>query len=180
MAVIGMDQLMVMESTNIECNFCRSLLVMRGNSADMARHVMCPSPNRRVSITFFRVRADSNQFQSPPSPTQNGAMTLWQPGVVSPYAVQDGALNGYEGMDVTPKWGVLRAPVVMLAPVRPMVLSPRKVPPSGTGVFLPWTVGSRKPAKHLPPRAQKGRLMVLPSPPETHVGESTSEPGISV
>lgn len=157
-----------------------SLLVMRGNSADMARHVMCPSPNRRVSITFFRVRVDSNQFQSPPSPTQNGAMTLWQPGVVSPYAVQDGALNGYEGMDVMPKWGVLRAPVVMLAPVRPMVLSPRKVPPSGTGVFLPWTVGSRKPAKHLPPRAQKGRLMALPSPPETHAGESTSEPGISV
>ncbi|PQQ16811.1 uncharacterized protein Pyn_08806 [Prunus yedoensis var. nudiflora] len=157
-----------------------SLLVMRGNSADMARHVMCPSPNRRVSITFFRVRVDSNQFQSPPTPTQNGAMALWQPGVASPYAVQDGALNGYEGMDVMPKWGVLRAPVVMLAPVRPMVLSPRKVPPSGTGVFLPWTVGSRKPAKHLPPRAQKGRLMALPSPPETHAGESTSEPGISV
>ncbi|PRQ26192.1 putative oxoglutarate/iron-dependent dioxygenase, alpha-ketoglutarate-dependent dioxygenase AlkB [Rosa chinensis] len=158
-----------------------SLLVMRGNSADMARHVMCPSPNKRISITFFRVRVDSNQFQSsPPSPTPNGAMTVWQHGVMSPYAAPDGAPNGYEAMDVMPKWGVLRAPVVMLAPVRPMVVSPRKVPQSGTGVFLPWTVGSRKPAKHLPPRAQKGRLMALPSPAETHVVESTSEPGITV
>lgn len=153
-----------------------SLLVMRGNSADMSRHVMCPSPNRRVSITFFRVRVDSNQFQSPQSPTNNGAMTLWQPGMVSPYTMPDGAApNGYEAMDVMPKWGVLRAPVVMVAPVRPMVLSPQKVPQSGTGVFLPWTMGSRKPAKHLPPRAQKGRLMALPSP-----AESSSEPGISV
>ncbi|TQD86505.1 hypothetical protein C1H46_027994 [Malus baccata] len=153
-----------------------SLLVMRGNSADMSRHVMCPSPNRRVSITFFRVRVHSNQFQSPQSPANNGAMTLWQPGMVSPYTMPDGAApNGYEAMDVMPKWGVLRAPVVMLAPVRPMALSPRKVPQSGTGVFLPWTMGSRKPAKHLPPRAQKGRLMALPSP-----AESTSEPGISV
>ncbi|KAB2616145.1 hypothetical protein D8674_022733 [Pyrus ussuriensis x Pyrus communis] len=146
-----------------------SLLVMRGNSADMSRHVMCPSPNRRVSITFFRVRVDSNQFQSPQSPTHNGAM-------MSPYAVPDGAaLNGYEAMDVMPKWGV-----VMLTPVRPMVTSPQKVPQSGTGVFLPWTRGSRKSAKHLPPRAQKGRLMALPSPAETHVAESTSEPSISV
>ncbi|RXI02709.1 hypothetical protein DVH24_002787 [Malus domestica] len=158
-----------------------SLLVMRGNSADMSRHVMCPSPNRRVSITFFRVRVDSNQFQSPETPTHNGAMTLWQPGMVSPYALPDGAvLNGYEATDVMPKWGVLRAPVVMITPVRPMVMSPRKVPQSGTGVFLPWTRGSRKPAKHLPPRAQKGRLMALPSPAETHVAESTSEPSISV
>nr|POE46467.1 hypothetical protein CFP56_59017 [Quercus suber] len=41
-----------------------SLLVMRGNSADMARHVMCPSPNKRTSITLFRV-------QSMPVPNQS-------------------------------------------------------------------------------------------------------------
>uniref|UniRef100_A0A2N9GW97 Fe2OG dioxygenase domain-containing protein n=1 Tax=Fagus sylvatica TaxID=28930 RepID=A0A2N9GW97_FAGSY len=157
-----------------------SLLVMRGNSADMARHVMCPSPNKRISITFFRVRPEPNQCQSPTSPSMNGAMTLWQPGVPSPYAVPNGALNGYEATDMMSRWGVLRAPVVMLAPVRPMVLSPRRLPQGGTGVFLPWTVGSRKPAKHLPPRAQKGRLLALPSPIDTHVAESSSEPGISV
>lgn len=160
-------------------DFCRSLLVMRGNSADMARHVMCPSPNNRIIITFFRVRPESNQCQSPSSPNATGAMTVWQPGVPSPYAMSNGALNGYESMDMMPKWGVLRAPVVMLAPVRPMVLSPRRMQRGGTGVFLPWTVGSKKPAKHLPPRAQKGRLLALPSPAETHVVESTSEPGIS-
>ena len=66
-----------------------------------------------------------------------GAMTLWQPGVASPYAVPNGALNGYETTDMMSGWGVVRAPVVMLAPVRPMVLSPRRLPQSGsTGVFL--------------------------------------------
>jgi alkylated DNA repair protein alkB family protein 5 len=155
---------------------------MRGNSADMARHVMCPSPNKRVSITFFRVRPESNQYQSPTSPPMAaGAMTLWQPGVTSPYAAPNGALNGYEAMDTMPRWGVLRTPVVMLAPVRPMVLSPQSLPQGGTGVFLPWTMGSKKHAKHLPPRAQKGRLLTLPSPlDETHAAETTSQPGISV
>ncbi|XP_027352104.1 RNA demethylase ALKBH10B-like isoform X2 [Abrus precatorius] len=130
-----------------------SLLVMRGNSADMARHVMCPSPNRRVSITFFRVRPDSNQCQSP-TPTMTTAMTLWQPGIASP--------------------------LVMLTPMRPMAVNPRKLPRGGTGVFLPWKGASRKHARHLPPRAQKGRLMALPSPVESHMGESTSEPSITV
>ncbi|XP_039030841.1 RNA demethylase ALKBH10B-like [Hibiscus syriacus] len=158
-----------------------SLLVMRGNSSDMARHVMCPSPNKRVSITFFRVRPDTNQGQSPPTTPQSGAMTLWQPAVPGPYAVSNGALNGYEALDTIPKWGVLRTPVVMLAPVRPVVMSPRKLPRGGTGVFLPWTMGgSKKHSKHLPPRAQKGRMLALPSPVETQVAESTSEPGINV
>ncbi|XP_027936844.1 RNA demethylase ALKBH10B-like [Vigna unguiculata] len=153
-----------------------SLLVMRGNSADMARHVMCPSPNRRVSITFFRVRPDSNQYQSP-TPAMTSAMTLWQPGIASPYALPNGALSSYEGMDMMPKWGVLRGPMVMLTPVRPVALTPRKLAGGGTGVFLPWNVPSRKPARHLPPRAQKGRLLTLPSPVvEPQMGESTSEP----
>ncbi|XP_057742340.1 RNA demethylase ALKBH10B-like [Arachis stenosperma] len=159
-----------------------SLLVMRGNSADMARHVMCPSPNRRVSITFFRVRPDSNQSQSPTTPTMTaGAMTLWQPSIASPYGA---AITGYDGMEMMmPKWGMIRAPMVMLAaaPVPPMVLNPRKLAGGGTGVFLPWNVPSRKPPKHLPPRAQKGRLLALSAPPvEPHIGESTSEPSISV
>ncbi|XVF21830.1 hypothetical protein REPUB_Repub12eG0123600 [Reevesia pubescens] len=156
-----------------------SLLVMRGNSSDMARHVMCSSPSKRLSITFFRVRPDTNQGQSPPTSPQAGSMSIWQPGVEGPYAMSNGALNGYEAHDMMPKWGVLRGPVVMLAPVRPMVVSPRKLPRGGTGVFLPWTMGSRKPTKHLPPRAQKGRMLALPSPVETHVAESTSEPGIN-
>ncbi|RDX66490.1 hypothetical protein CR513_54731 [Mucuna pruriens] len=156
-----------------------SLLVMRGNSADMARHVMCPSPDRRVSITFFRVRPDSNQCQSA-SPAMSSAMTLWQPGIASPYALPNGALSSYEGMDMMPKWGMLRSPMVMLTPMRPVPLNPRKLAAGGTGVFLPWNVPSRKPAKHLRPRAQKGRLLTLPSPVEPQTGESTSEPTICV
>lgn len=156
-----------------------SLLVMRGNSADMARHVMCPSPNNRVSITFFRVRPEAKQGQSPPTSPMAGAMTLWQPSIPSPYAMPNGTLGGYEAMDTMPKWGVMRTPVVMLAPMRPMVLNPKKMPRGGTGVFLPWTVGSRKPAKHLPPRAQKGRLLALPSI-ETHVTDSASQTCVSV
>ncbi|WCJ21482.1 oxidoreductase 2OG-Fe(II) oxygenase family protein [Euphorbia peplus] len=155
-----------------------SLLVMRGNSADMARHVMCPSPNKRVSITFFRVRPEANQIHSPPTSPMAGAMTLWQPSMTNPYAMPNGGLGGYEAMDVMPKWGVLRAPIVMLAPMRPMVLSPKRMPQpqGGTGVFLPWTVGSRKPAKHLPPRAQKRHLLALRS----HITDPASDTGITV
>lgn len=158
-----------------------SLLVMRGNSADMARHVMCPSPNRRVSITFFRVRPDSNQCQSP-TPTMTSAMTMWQPAIANPYALPNGALScGYDGMDMMmPKWGMLPGPMMMLTPMRPMAVNPRKLAGGGTGVFLPWNVPSRKPTKHLPPRAQKGRLLALPPPVEPHIGESTSEPSICV
>lgn len=149
---------------------------MRGNSSDMARHVMCQSPNKRVSITFFRVRSNTNQNDSSTIPPLTRAMTLWQPNVPNSLIIPNGGMNGYEAtMDMMPKWGVLRTPVVMLAaPVHPMVLSPRRSPNgSGTGVFLPWAVGSRKPAKHLPPRAQKARLLALPSSGETLKKEVT-------
>lgn len=159
-----------------------SLLVMRGNSADMARHVMCQSSNKRVSITFFKVRTETNDNNNSSAiPPLTRAMTLWQPGVPTPYTPANGTINGYEPtMDVVPKWGVLRAPLLMLAPVRPMVLSPKRIPHGGTGVFLPWTVGSRKPQKHLPPRAQKGRLLALPPPVVAHKAEPISDPGISI
>ncbi|KAJ6319733.1 hypothetical protein OIU77_010827 [Salix suchowensis] len=157
-----------------------SLLVMRGNSADMAGHAMCPSSNKRVSITFFRVRPESKQGQSPPTSPMNGAMTLWQPSIPSPYPVPNGALNGYEPTDSMPNWGALHSPVVMLAPMRHMVLSPKRMPNGGTGVFLPWAVGSRKPAKHLPPRAQRGRLLALSSPAETLAAGSASDTGIGI
>ncbi|KAL4362264.1 hypothetical protein GQ457_04G028420 [Hibiscus cannabinus] len=152
-----------------------SLLVMRGNSSDMARHVMCPSPSKRVSITFFRVRPDTNQVHSPPIASQNGPMTLWQPSVQVPYEMSNGALNGYEALDMMSNLGVIHSPVVMLTPMSPMVMSPKKLPRGGTGVFLPWTLRSRKPTKHLPPRAQKGNMLALPPSIETHVVESTSD-----
>ncbi|CAK9151020.1 unnamed protein product [Ilex paraguariensis] len=154
-----------------------SLLVMRGSSADTARHVMCASPNTRVSITFFKVRSDTKNNSSALSPPTR-AMALWQPGIPTPLTMPNGTPNGYEAMDVIPKWGVLRTPVVMLSPVPPMVLSPKRIPREGTGVFLPWNSGSRKPTKHLPPRAQKGRLLALPSPVETHKAETPTDPGI--
>lgn len=179
--------------TGMSCNhsisfLCRSLLVMRGNSADMARHVMCPSSNKRVSITFFRVRAETNRDQLSPvnkdqtqvtSPVTK-AISLWQPGVPAGYTMTNGAFNGYGTMDVMPKWEIVRTPLVMLAPVTPMVMSPRRMQQSGTGVFLPWAVKSRKHAKHLPPRAQRSRLLALPPPVETRAAEPTSEPCISV
>nr|WJK44236.1 ALKBH5 [Catalpa fargesii] len=137
-----------------------SLLVMRGNSSDTARHVMCSSPNKRVTISFFRVRslhtdAESISNLSEITPLSK-AMTLWQPGAPTPYT------NG--PMGIIPKWGLLQSPMVMLAPVHPVAGSSRRFPRGGTGVFLPWTVGLRKPAKHLPPRAQRQRLLALPSP----------------
>ncbi|WJX78770.1 hypothetical protein P8452_61957 [Trifolium repens] len=142
-----------------------SLLVMRGNSADMARHVMCPSPNRRVSITFFRGREDSYQGQSTNPPTMASAMTVWQPDTASPFALPNGAVSGYEAMDMMPPWGILGAPVVMLTPMHPMAMNPGKLPCGGTGVFFPcWKGQPRKQPRYLPPRAHKGRVMALPSP----------------
>ncbi|XP_023743941.1 RNA demethylase ALKBH10B [Lactuca sativa] len=156
-----------------------ALLVMRGNSADMARHVMCQSPTKRISITFFKVRMEDRN--PPPKDHQipmSGAMTVWQPNVPTPLITQ----NGYESIHVLPKWGAIRAPqLLMLAPVRPMVMSPRRLPRGGTGVFLPWNGGSRKPAKHLPPRAQRGRLLALPPPsPEPHKMDRTPDSGSGI
>ncbi|PIN07688.1 hypothetical protein CDL12_19735 [Handroanthus impetiginosus] len=145
-----------------------SLLVMRGNSSDTARHVMCSSLNKRVSITFFRVRTEVET--NPKSPTSK-AMTLWQSSVPTPYTMP----NNYEPMNMIPKWGLIRAPVVALTPVRPVVVNPRRVPRGGTGVFLPWAIGSRKHAKHLPPRAQRGRFLALPSPVDAHKSEMVSD-----
>ncbi|XP_054781343.1 RNA demethylase ALKBH10B-like [Prosopis cineraria] len=152
-----------------------SLLVMRGNSADMARHVMCPSPNRRVSITFFRTRSNSNQCQSPTPSMVMSAMTFWKPGISGPYALPSVPPSGPEAMGMMPQWGILRAPLVMLAPVSTRELAGG----GGTGVFLPWNVPSRKPAKHLPPRAQRARLLALPSSVESHISDSSSEPSVS-
>ncbi|KAF8006551.1 hypothetical protein BT93_K0759 [Corymbia citriodora subsp. variegata] len=145
-----------------------SLLVMRGNSAGVARHAMCPSPNRRVAITFFRIRPDSNPDQIKSSTSD---MTLWQPGIRSLFATSNAGLYGYEAPDMIPPLGILRAPVVMLAPIHPMLLSPKIIQPGGTGVFLPGPVKSRKPTRFLPPRARKEKLLDLPSPVETHKGD---------
>lgn len=126
-------------------------------------------------MSFFRVRPDSNQCLSP-TPAMTTAMTLWQSGIANPYTLS----NGYEAMDMMPNWGIFGAPIVMLPPMRPVAMNSRKLPRGGTGVFLPWKGTSRKHTRHLPPRAQKGRLMELPSPVESHLGESTSEPTIAV
>uniref|UniRef100_A0ACD5TH39 Uncharacterized protein n=1 Tax=Avena sativa TaxID=4498 RepID=A0ACD5TH39_AVESA len=159
-----------------------SLLVMRGNSADMARHVVCPSSNRRVSITFVRVRPSTPVDLSPlPSPTK--AMTLWQPPPAAASAGMqkqphggNGAIIGYgpapQAM-LAPAWGmaVRAAPMMMVAPARPMVMAPsgninKGMGRGGTGVFLPWTVGPKRYNKHLPPRIQKRRFSAMMSPIE--------------
>ncbi|KAL7112820.1 hypothetical protein ACP275_04G025000 [Erythranthe tilingii] len=141
-----------------------SLLVMRGHSSDTARHVMCSSPNKRVSISFFRVRSEVEVERNIPSEIiapMSTSMTLWQPGVPTPY---NNMPNNYKPMNMIPKWSLVRPPMVMLAPVRPMMVAPRRMPRGGTGVFLPWNGGTRKHhAKHLPPRAQRGRFLALPS-----------------
>ncbi|KAH7676894.1 Clavaminate synthase-like protein [Dioscorea alata] len=161
-----------------------SLLVMRGNSADMARHVICPSSNRRVTITFVKVRSPNNQNDTPVMPTTpTKAMTLWQPGVVQQEEVPNGgATIGYGSQGLISAWGMtLRAPVIMFAPPKPVIMNPsRKVSRHGTGVFLPWTVGPKKYIRHLPPRIQKRRLPALPSPMESQVNKIPQIPTVMV
>lgn len=147
-----------------------SLLVMRGNSADMARHVICQSPNKRVSVTFLKVRPTTNQVDlSSPTSQQSKAITLWQP--PPPTKVLETGSIAYGPHAMVPAWGLsLRAPVFMLAPTRPVVMNQgRKVGRGGTGVFLPWTVGPKRYTKQLPPRFQRKRLPSLRAPLEAHV-----------
>ncbi|KAL8167694.1 hypothetical protein V2J09_009193 [Rumex salicifolius] len=158
------------------------VLVMRNHSADMARHAMCPSPTKRASITFYRLRPDtnhnhlSNQGKAMAPLTQ--ALTVWQPGVLSPCSLNL-IPNGYEAtMSMVPKWGLIHGPLMTVPSAVPMQVNPRKLPRGGTGVFLPWGVKSRKPARHLPPRALKGRLPALPSV-DTHALETMSDPDSS-
>lgn len=153
-----------------------SLLVMRGNSADMARHVMCPSLSKRISITFFKVQTGENVKNSSPL---NRSLT-WPPGIPNGYSVPNGTYNGYEAMDVISNCSVLGNPMVMFAPMRPMGVSPKRIPRGGTGVFLPWTIGSKKPEKHLPPSPQRGRFFELPSPVETHNTGANSDANMSI
>ncbi|KAK1278921.1 hypothetical protein QJS04_geneDACA003314 [Acorus gramineus] len=149
-----------------------SLLVMRGNSADMARHVICPSSNRRVAVTFVRVRPSSAiAISQPEAPLASGAMTVWQPPppgrmMMIPYKMPNMNSLSYFGaqpMDVVPGWGPTST-MFMLPPTmtRPIIMggSTKKVSErGGTGVFLPWAVNppNKKYTKHLPPRIQRGR-----------------------
>uniref|UniRef100_A0A7N0SYF4 Fe2OG dioxygenase domain-containing protein n=1 Tax=Kalanchoe fedtschenkoi TaxID=63787 RepID=A0A7N0SYF4_KALFE len=148
-----------------------SLLVMRGNCADTAAHAMCPSPTKRAVITFFRVRSEPNQ-NTVTAPHSDTTVTVWQPGTPSNlYPLPNGGINCYTSMDGMPRWGVLPAPMVMLTPATSMLLNNRRTQQGGTGVFLPCNANSRKHTKHLPPRAQRSRLLALPSPPETRGAE---------
>lgn len=138
---------------------------------------MCPSVSKRISITFFKVQTGRNVKNLSPL---NRSLTLWQPDIPNGYSVPNGTYNGYETMDVISNCSVLRNPMVMFAPMRPMVLSPKRIPRGGTGVFLPWTIGSKNPAKHLPPRTQRGRFFELPSSVETHNTGATSDANMSI
>lgn len=140
---------------------------------------MCPSVSKRISITFFKVQTGGNVKNLPP---MNRSLTLWQPGIPNGYTVPNGTYNGYEAADVISNCSVLRNPMVMFAPMRPMVLSPKRIPRGGTGVFFPWTIGSKTPTKHLPvpPRTQRGRFFELPSPVETHNTGATSDANMSI
>ncbi|KAL9674821.1 hypothetical protein QQ045_003020 [Rhodiola kirilowii] len=141
-----------------------SLLVLRGNSADTAAHAMCPSSTRRAVITFFRVRSETNQ-KTITAALSDTTMTLWQPGTpANLYPMPNAGINGYTSMDGMPKWGVLPAPMdmVMLTPAPSTLLDTRRMHQGGTGVFLPCNTNSRKHTKHVPPRSQRSRLLVLP------------------
>ncbi|WOL16397.1 hypothetical protein Cni_G25184 [Canna indica] len=151
-----------------------SLLVMRGNSADMARHVVSSSPNRRVIITLMKVKP-TNHVQVD-SPKSTKAMAIWQPGTPPSQKVPAASVLAwppYGMIPATAAWGfALPSPVVMLAPRKAAVASPGNKKTShsgtgaGTGVFLPWMVGPKKHNRNLPPRFQKARLLALPSPVE--------------
>ncbi|WOL03204.1 hypothetical protein Cni_G11924 [Canna indica] len=154
-----------------------SLLVMRGNSADTARHVICATPNRRMIVTFVKVRTTDQHAESPTGLQGSTAMAVWQP--ASPILPQNmpgpGVMAYGPHLMVPAPWGLNPnpgTPVMMMPPPRPVpVMGPNKKGPrnwtrNGTGVFLPWTVGPKRFIRHLPPRIQKRRLLAMRSPLE--------------
>lgn len=143
---------------------------MRGKSADLARHVISPSTSKRVSITFFRVRSNSNNPSSPPL----GSVPLCQPPVSTPYNIPNGAADAiYEGLDIVPQWGISPVPLLMLAPIIPTGIHYQNLQGGGTGVFLPWNKSARKPSRRLPPRARRGHAPPPQPAVETQVVKSS-------
>lgn len=95
------------------------------------------------------------------------------------FKVHNSACNVNEALNMMmPKSGILRGPIVMLAPGHPMIASPWKLPHGGTGCscHVQWEQGNLLNTFHHVPL--KRRMLALPSLVETHVAESTSEPGI--
>ncbi|CAH2057597.1 unnamed protein product [Thlaspi arvense] len=108
-------------------------------------------PNGCV-INFFDEEEHSQPFQKPPHVDQPlSTLVLSESTMVFGHRLgvdNDGNFRG--SLTLPLKEG---APLVMLAP------APRRLD-AGTGVFLPWTPPvSKKPAKHLPPRVQRLRLL---------------------
>ncbi|KAL0418776.1 UNVERIFIED_CONTAM: RNA demethylase ALKB [Sesamum radiatum] len=112
-----------------EGNYRGPLTLSLREGSDTARHAMCSSENKRASITFFRVRTETETNLSEITNPLSKSMTLWQSGVANPYTMP----NNYEAMNMIPKWGLLRSPVVMFTPVSPAAVSPRRTPHGGTG-----------------------------------------------
>lgn len=137
---------------------------MRGNSADMARHAVCASPNKRMTVTFMRVKTGAHRLYSPTASRANQAMILWRPdgSIPQPTMPMPGVI-AYGPPAMIP----FQTPAVMMAqPGEVVMTTSRRNSPlhNGTGVFLPWAaVGPKKYTKHLPPRIQKRRLSFFPS-----------------
>lgn len=140
---------------------------MRGHSADMARHVVCSSPNKRMTITLVKVRTGTNNANPPTASQANQATMLWRPESPIP---QTGGVLAYGPQAMIPAgWGLTpQAPIVVLAQPGEVVMSSRRKSPqhNGTGVFLPWAAGPKKNPKQPPPRFQKRRLSFFSAPLE--------------
>nr|XP_017233359.1 PREDICTED: uncharacterized protein LOC108207422 [Daucus carota subsp. sativus] len=136
-----------------------SLLVMRGEKGNVARHVMCSSQNKRITITFFRVRMDAQKTPSPIPPMTSDAMTPLQPGDPTDAAANGAGSSGKDALDLVPKLSVSGTPMVMVPQVPQTVLSPKSLSPGGTGVFLPCSANNSRGhnKNRARRRAQKGR-----------------------
>lgn len=133
--------------------------MMRGEKGNVARHVMCSSQNKRITITFFRVRMDAQKTPSPIPPMTSDAMTPLQPGDPTDAAANGAGSSGKDALDLVPKLSVSGTPMVMVPQVPQTVLSPKSLSPGGTGVFLPCSANNSRGhnKNRARRRAQKGR-----------------------
>ncbi|CAK9192065.1 unnamed protein product, partial [Sphagnum troendelagicum] len=127
-----------------------SVLVLQGNSADIARHALSSSPIKRVTITLGKLLPSKTSRVPPqiarlPHPAAAAAAApptspLSRPPAVDGYIpTQSAKGSGFPNMKphvLGPISGVLPVPTIRL-PVMPRPLPPSRVPSTGTGVFFP-------------------------------------------
>ncbi|XP_006850838.2 uncharacterized protein LOC18440637 isoform X1 [Amborella trichopoda] len=159
-----------------------SLVVMTRHCAEIARHAICSSPTKRITITFLKVQAKPiNQNRLPPLSQQAStamAVALSQPGIPQLLPAFSAGPTPLGLSNVVPRWGVLYGPMIAVAHA-PIAVGPTKgITRGGTGVFLPSPSRSDSPKNHREAPQAKGRMASKTPPTAPKPAKSDLDTGL--